>query len=235
MATKHALVYGGAGALGRTIVAHFKSLNWAVTSLDRAPNPDATTSVSLSSADGATSWEAIAKEAGTSVTDFDALVCVAGGWCGGNAAASDFVSSVETSVTQSIQTSAIAAHLAARHLRPAGLLVLTGSHAALSPTAGMIGYGMAKAAVHHLVGSLGAPNGGLPAGAKAVAILPVTLDTPMNRKFMPDADFTSWTPLETVAQQIATWANNTAAVPSGTLYSVLTKDSKTTFEAVPRA
>lgn len=28
----------------------------------------------------------------------------------------------------------------------------------------------------------------------------VTLDTPMNRKFMPDADFSSWTPLEYIAE-----------------------------------
>lgn len=28
----------------------------------------------------------------------------------------------------------------------------------------------------------------------------VTLDTPMNRKFMSEADFTTWTPLEFVAE-----------------------------------
>ena len=28
----------------------------------------------------------------------------------------------------------------------------------------------------------------------------VTLDTPMNRKFMSTADFSQWTPLDTVAQ-----------------------------------
>lgn len=64
----------------------------------------------------------------------------------------------------------------------------------------MIGYGMAKAAVHQLVKSLSAPKSGLPKDAKTVAILPVTLDTPMNRKFMPKADFSSWTPLEYVAE-----------------------------------
>lgn len=64
----------------------------------------------------------------------------------------------------------------------------------------MIGYGLAKAAVHQLTKSLSAPKSGLPANAKAVAILPITLDTPMNRKFMPKADFSSWTPLETVAE-----------------------------------
>ena len=30
----------------------------------------------------------------------------------------------------------------------------------------------------------------------------VTLDTPMNRKFMPDADHSKWTPLDTVAEYV---------------------------------
>lgn len=38
--------------------------------------------------------------------------------------------------------------------------------------AGMVGYGMAKAAVHQLCQSLAAKNSGMPAGAAAVAILP---------------------------------------------------------------
>lgn len=36
----------------------------------------------------------------------------------------------------------------------------------------MIGYGMAKAAVHQLVASLAGPDSGLPATAKVNAILP---------------------------------------------------------------
>jgi NAD(P)-dependent dehydrogenase (short-subunit alcohol dehydrogenase family) len=36
----------------------------------------------------------------------------------------------------------------------------------------MIGYGMAKAAIHQLVKSLAAPNSGLPNNSTAVAILP---------------------------------------------------------------
>lgn len=64
----------------------------------------------------------------------------------------------------------------------------------------MIGYGMAKAAVHHLTESLAGENSGLPNGAVCLSILPITLDTPMNRKWMPNADFSTWTPLEFIAQ-----------------------------------
>lgn len=65
---------------------------------------------------------------------------------------------------------------------------------------GMIGYGIAKAAVHSLTKTLAAKDSGLPGNSLSVAILPVTLDTPMNRKWMPKADHTSWTPLEFVAE-----------------------------------
>jgi dihydropteridine reductase len=72
--------------------------------------------------------------------------------------------------------------------------------ASASLTSGMIGYGMAKAAVHQLTKSLAAENSGLPPNSLSVAIVPVTLDTPMNRKWMPNADFSTWTPLEFVAE-----------------------------------
>lgn len=63
----------------------------------------------------------------------------------------------------------------------------------------MIGYGMAKAAIHQLTKSLAGENSGLPPNSLVASILPVTLDTPMNRKWMKNADTSSWTPLEYIA------------------------------------
>lgn len=57
-------------------------------------------------------------------------------------------------------------------LSSGGLLTLTGALAALDATPGMIGYGIAKASVHHLVKDLAASNGGLPEGSKVTALLP---------------------------------------------------------------
>lgn len=66
----------------------------------------------------------------------------------------------------------------------------------------MIGYGMAKAAVHQLTKSLAAEESGLPSGSLVASILPVTLDTPMNRKWMPKADTSTWTPLEFISKLV---------------------------------
>lgn len=73
---------------------------------------------------------------------------------------------------QSVWTSTIAAELAAKHLKERGVLQLTGAAPALEGTAFMMGYGMAKAAVHQLTKSLAGKNTGLPTGTLAVAILP---------------------------------------------------------------
>jgi dihydropteridine reductase len=48
------------------------------------------------------------------------------------------------------------------------------------------------ASVHQLVRSLGDwKAAGLPENTVAFALLPVTLDTPMNRKWMPNADYST--------------------------------------------
>ncbi|KAG1962501.1 dihydropteridine reductase [Pimephales promelas] len=128
---------------------------------------------------------------------------------------------------QSVWTSTISSHLASLHLKPGGLLTLSGAKASLDGTPGMVGYGMAKAAVHQLCKSLAGENSGLPSGAGAVAILPVTLDTPMNRKFMPDADFGSWTSLEYIAETFYSWATGSGRPASGSLIQLVTTGGKT--------
>ena len=46
----------------------------------------------------------------------------------------------------------------------------------------MMGYGMAKAAVHQLTKSLGSAKSGLPEDSTTLALLPITLDTPHEPK-----------------------------------------------------
>ncbi|KAF8958118.1 hypothetical protein BGZ46_002038 [Entomortierella lignicola] len=221
------VVYGGSGALGRAIVSTFIQKQWAVTSIDFSANQEATTNVLLEKND--TLEEQGKRVVGAVAGQVDAIVCVAGGWAGGNAASSEFFATSELMWKQSVHSSLVASHLASKALKAGGLLTLTGASAAQKGTPFMIGYGMAKAAVHHLVASLAGPDSGIPADAKVNAILPITLDTPMNRSGMPNADFTSWTPCSEVAETIYGWATNTIPVTSGKLVEIVTKDSKTTY------
>ncbi|XP_029918283.1 quinoid dihydropteridine reductase a [Myripristis murdjan] len=230
MAANRVIVYGGRGALGSKCVQHFKSKGWWVASIDINANEDATENVLVKLT------ESFTEQAGQVTRDVaqllgeqkvDAILCVAGGWAGGNCSSKDLYKNTDLMWKQSVWTSTISSHLAALHLKPGGLLTLAGAKASLSGTGGMIGYGMAKAAVHQLCQSLAGKNSGMPAGAAAVAILPVTLDTPMNRKFMPDADFSSWTPLEYIADLFYGWASGVDRPASGSLMQLLTSGGET--------
>merc|ERR1712227_571102 len=132
---------------------------------------------------------------------------------------------------QSVWSSAIAARLASQNLKTGGVLQLTGARPCAAGTPGMIGYGMAKAAVHQLTPSLADPKAaGLPEGCVTLAILPVTLDTPMNRKFMPDADKSTWTSMEFLASLFHDWIKGSGRPASGSLVEIITKHGETTFK-----
>ncbi|TWW55361.1 quinoid dihydropteridine reductase a [Takifugu flavidus] len=230
MAAHRVIVYGGNGALGSKCVQHFKSKGWWVASIDMSANDEANVNVTVKMSDSFTEQAAqVTSDVSQLLGEdkVDAILCVAGGWAGGSCRSKDLYKNTDLMWKQSVWTSTISSHLATLHLKQGGLLTLAGAKAALSGTGGMVGYGMAKAAVHQLCQSLATKNGGMPSGAAAVAILPVTLDTPMNRKFMPDADFGSWTPLEYVTEMFFNWATGVERPASGSLIQLLTSGGET--------
>ncbi|VDP06968.1 unnamed protein product [Soboliphyme baturini] len=136
---------------------------------------------------------------------------------------------------QSLWTSFISCRLAALFLSKDGLLVLTGAASAIKPSPGMIGYGVAKSAVHHLTKNMALPESGLPEHATVVAILPVMLDTKANRQSIPDGDISSWTPLKFVSDLVFDWAAEKIKRPnSGSLIQLITADNKTVLETCDR-
>lgn len=225
------LVYGGRGALGAACVSHFKANNWWVGSIDLVANEQADVSFVVGR-DG--TWvdqeTEVLSKVGEVLKDqkVDAVICVAGGWAGGNAQ-KDLAKNADLMWKQSVWTSSISATIAANYLKDGGVLTLTGAKPALGGTPGMIGYGMAKAAVHQLTKSLAGKDSGLPKDSLVVAILPVTLDTPMNRKWMPNADFSTWTPLSFVAETFTNWIKGQDRPKSGSLLQLVTKDSTTSL------
>ncbi|XP_023655228.2 dihydropteridine reductase [Paramormyrops kingsleyae] len=224
------IVYGGRGALGSACVQYFKSKSWWVACVDVAANEEANANVLVKLTD---SFPEQAEQVTADVSQLlggnkvDAILCVAGGWAGGSAKAKALYKNSDLMWKQSVWTSTISSHLATKHLKDGGLLTLSGARACLEGTPGMVGYGMAKAAVHQLCLSLAGENSGLPSGSAAVAILPVTLDTPMNRKSMPDADFSSWTPLDFVAEMFFNWTAGVDRPGSGSLVQLATAGGKT--------
>ncbi|KAI9911110.1 hypothetical protein PsorP6_008812 [Peronosclerospora sorghi] len=94
----------------------------------------------------------------------------------------------------------------------------------------MVSYGASEAATHHLIASARTE---VPKDSTVLGLLPTTIDTPMNRTFMTDADFPSWTKTEQIAQ-ILEWSNasNVARPASGHLILAETKNNITTWKDV---
>ncbi|KAI8774805.1 dihydropteridine reductase [Biomphalaria glabrata] len=228
MAQGRVLVYGGKGALGCSVVKYLKNKSYWVGSIDLSGNDEADANVLVKPDDPMPVQEANVTAQITQLLGdkkLDAILCVAGGWAGGNA--KKLVEPAEAMWKQSVWPSVITASLASKFLKEGGLVTLPGALAALQGTPGMIGYGMAKAAVHQLTKSLAGENSGLPAQVTVLATLPVTLDTPMNRKWMSSADFSTWTSLEFVSELFYKWLNEKDRPPSGSLVQLITKDNKT--------
>jgi len=230
--TDKVIVYGGKGGLGVVIVDAFKAAGFWVLSVDIAANDAADANVLVSLKDGWVDQEAAVIHGvdnavrGAKVV---AVINMAGGWAGGCSADADWVKNADLMWKQSVWSSAIAASLASKYLADGGLVVLPGAQPCLTGTPGMMGYGMAKAAVHQLVKSLACSDSGLPSTACALGLLPVTLDTPMNRKFMPDADQSTWTPLEEVARIMVAWTRGKERLPCGSLVKLNTSGGQTTL------
>jgi len=224
------VIYGGRGGLGSTLVKHFKSKGWWVCSIDLAANDEADANVLVNPKDDwlvqeLTVAEAVQKHLGGH--KLDSVLNMAGGWAGGSSSSEDFIKNSDLMWKQSVWSSTISAKLASKHLKEGGCLVLPGAQPALGGTPGMIGYGMAKAAIHQLTKSLASSNSGLPADAKTFALLPITLDTPMNRKFMPDADHSKWTPLQFIAELLLKWSEGIERPTNGSLVQLVTTGGET--------
>jgi len=223
------LVYGGSGALGSEVLRRFKSHGWDTVSVDFHASKVASDSVLIS---GSCSDDAdkINEHLRSSNKPLDVVVCVAGGWVGGGIKEADVFKQVDKMWSYNVQSALAASHVASRQLVPGGLLVLTGANAALGPTPSMIAYGVTKAATHHLIKSLAVDGSGLPSGSSVVGVLPITLDTPSNRAAMPDADVSTWTPLDVVSAALFEWASSNQKRPSsGSLVTVKTTNGQTEF------
>ena len=94
-----------------------------------------------------------------------------------------------------------------------GAIVNIAAQAALAPPAGLGAYTASKAAAIALIASLAADLKG--SGVRANTILPSIIDTPANRKAMPDADFSKWPKPEEIARVVLFLASDEARLVNG--------------------
>jgi NAD(P)-dependent dehydrogenase (short-subunit alcohol dehydrogenase family) len=148
------------------------------------------------------------------------LACsVVGGWSGGTPVDDlhDFTL-LERMVLLNLRTALITAAEGLRHMGPyGGRVVLTGSRTAVVPSKGEAAYSAAKAGVLSLVATLGEELRGT--GRTANAIVPKVIDTPANRRAIPNGNVEQWVSPRAIGRVIAwlggadSWPINGAAIP----------------------
>jgi NAD(P)-dependent dehydrogenase (short-subunit alcohol dehydrogenase family) len=145
----------------------------------------------------------------------DALVNTVGGYAGGVALweletkVFDMMLSFNLRSGYALARAVLPAMLKQRH----GSIVNVAAKAALDHGAGAAAYAAAKAAAVALMDSLAADVKGT--GVRVNSILPSIIDTAVNRKAMPNANFATWPKPEEIAQVILFLCSDNAAVIHG--------------------
>src|SRR2546427_268170 len=134
----------------------------------------------------------------------DVLVHVLGGFAGGQTVAQTDDATWEQMRDLNLTSAFYVLRAAIPHLRKSGTgrIIAIGSLTAVAPHSRLGAYVTFKAALSTLVQTVALEN--KDAGLTANVILPGTMDTPTNRKAMPNADFSKWVRPATVASLI-TW------------------------------
>ncbi|CAD8078914.1 unnamed protein product [Paramecium primaurelia] len=194
-----ALIFGGSGALGRSMVKVFKG--WKVTSVDFNKNEECDNIIIKNAND----INFLKSELNT-LEKFNCIVCVAGGWTGGSIKDENVLQVYEDMNQKSVVPALVCSHLATTQLSRQGLLIFTGAYSVFNaPTPSMIGYALAKTAVHTLAIQT-AVSTHLPEDSAVITLLPETIDTPANRQAMPKEDFSKWANPDQIAGLVRSWA-----------------------------
>jgi NAD(P)-dependent dehydrogenase (short-subunit alcohol dehydrogenase family) len=149
----------------------------------------------------------------------DILVNTVGGFAGGDLASTslgEWRRMMDLNLTSAVI--GCRAVLPAMRAARSGRIVNVASRAVVPPAGGFIAYTVAKSAVIALTQALAQEE--RPHGIAVNAVLPSTMDTPANRRAMPDADRSGWVSTEAVADVIAYLASDGAAAVSGACVAV---------------
>ena len=222
MQDKTVIVTGAFGALGRVVARTLAAKGARLALVDAAPAvPEALTGelaghLLLPGVD-LTSQAATEGMVATVVTrhrTLDAVVNIAGGFRWESIVDGD-PATWDAMFTLNVKTTLHVCRASLPHLldRPGSRIVNIGAGAAGKAAAGMGAYAASKSGVLRLTEALSEET--KDRGLTVNAILPSIIDTPANRKDMPDADVTRWVAPEAVADVVAFLLSDAARAITG--------------------
>jgi NAD(P)-dependent dehydrogenase (short-subunit alcohol dehydrogenase family) len=145
----------------------------------------------------------------------DCLVNAVGGYAGGIKLWEMETNVFEQQLALNLRAGFVLARAAARVMvkQGSGAIVNVASKAAVEHGAGAAAYAASKAAAVAMIDCLAADLKGT--GVRANSILPSIIDTPVNRKVMPKADFGKWPKPEEIARVILFLCSDEAKLIQG--------------------
>jgi NAD(P)-dependent dehydrogenase (short-subunit alcohol dehydrogenase family) len=214
-----ALITGGAGGLGAATVAAFVTAGWRVIAPVRAGRRAALPAGAIgveadlgAAADVATAVATASAEPGAPLR---AVVNLVGGYAGGGLIADTPLADFEHMLAANLRPTYLVTAAALPHLVAAGggAVVCVSSRAAVAPFPGAAGYVTAKAAVLAFAGAVAVEY--RKRNVRCNTVLPSVIDTPANRRAMPDADHHGWVTPAEIAPVIRFLASDESAPTSG--------------------
>ena len=223
MTGRVAIVTGGTGALGQSVVSRFLSAGatvcvpYAVPAEMEALRARFAAAARLHAAPSDVTDEAAFGAFVNGVLDahgrIDILVNGVGGFAPGDLA-STTLAEWNKMLTLNLMPAVIGSRAVLPTMTAAGFgrIVNVASRAVVPPMGGFIAYTVAKAAVITLTQALARE---VARGITVNAVLPSTMDTAANRLAMPDADRSEWVSTDAVAEVIAYLASDGAGAVNG--------------------
>src|SRR3954470_23996538 len=212
------IVTGGTGGLGAALTHTLLGDGWRVVvpwfaerELERVPEHERLELVQADLTDPDSAANVV-----TNASDgLGALVNLVGGFAMGGRVHETPIDEFEAQLRLNLRPTYLmcAAAIPALLRAGGGAIVCVSSRAAVQPFAGAAGYITGKAAVLAFVDALHEEY--RDDGIRANAIMPSTIDTPANRRSVPDADFDTWVKPEEIARVIAFLCSDHAGVTSG--------------------
>ncbi len=208
MKGKVVLVTGASGGLGKDVTQAFLDVGATVVGTSRKIQQSDFSSLSftalpaeISSRDGA---RGLVDQVVARFGRLDVLAHTVGGFAGGSPIADADDDAFQRMFDLNLNSVfyILRATIPALRKSGSGRIIAIGSRAALEPGAGVGAYSASKAAMVSLIRTVALEN--KDAGVTANVILPGTMDTPANRKSMPNADFSKWVQPASVAS-LMTW------------------------------
>jgi len=217
-ANKVVVVTGAFGQLGRAMTKEILKRGGRAALLDVAEGALATGAEAKAWKVDLTSQQSVARvleEVSAHFGGIDALVNIAGGFRWQTLEKSDDLKEWSAMFSLNLTTCVSASKGVLPHLqkRGAGRIVNIGSMAALKGGSGLGAYSASKAGVLRFTEAL-AEEVKLQ-GITVNAVMPSTIDTPQNRKDMPDANFDLWVKAEEIAGVICFLLSDGASAITG--------------------